>query len=101
MVNFVPALSPSHSVTAKPSPQAVAGRVVCALSVTAVILMVLLNVFRRFSYIGDEGFYGMTAVNMLNDSTYILRPSCFPEGDFAVEKDAFAHPPLNSYLYAL
>jgi hypothetical protein len=101
MVNFVPALSPSHSVTAKSSREAVAGRVVFALAVSAVILIVLLNVFYRFSYIGDEGFYGITAVNMLNDSAYILRPSCFPQGDFAVEKDAFAHPPLNSYLYAL
>jgi hypothetical protein len=101
MVNFVPALSPSHTVTAKPSREAVAGRVVFALAVTAVILMVLLNVFRRFSYLGDEGFYGITAVNMLHDSAYILRPSYFPQGDFAVEKDAFAHPPLNSYLYAL
>ena len=101
MVNFVPAFSPSHSVTARPSREAVAGRVVFALAVIAVILMVLLNVFRRFSYIGDEGFYGITAVNMLNDPAYILRPSYFPQGDFALEKNAFAHPPLNSYLYAL
>jgi hypothetical protein len=62
--------------------------------------MLILNVFRREGYEGDEGFYGVTALNMLQSPTYILRPSYYPAGDFATEKDAFAHPPFNSYLYA-
>jgi len=63
--------------------------------------MALLNIFRRVSYIGDEGFYGITALNMLHSPVYLLRPSYYPLGDFIVEQDAFAHPPFNSYFYAL
>src|SRR5688572_8672220 len=71
------------------------------LAATASICMLILNVFWRESYEGDEGFYGVTAQNMLQSPAYLLRPSSFPAGDFAAGKDAFAHPPFNSYLYAL
>ena len=101
MVKSFPILSPPRSVTANPAREAVAGRLVFAIALTAILFMVLLCTFRRVSYFGDEGFYGITAVNMLNDPGYLLRPSYFPQGDFQVEKDAFAHPPFNSYLYAV
>src|SRR5690242_17538055 len=74
---------------------------VLIFAAVAVLLLLLLNVFRREYYSGDEGFYGVTAQNMLRSPTYLLRPSYFPEGDFLQEKDAFAHPPFNSYFYAL
>ena len=74
---------------------------VLILSTLSVLLLLLLNVFRREYYSGDEGFYGVTALNMLHSPTYLLRPSYFPAGDFLQEKDAFAHPPFNSYFYAL
>ena len=101
MVKSVPIISAPRSVTANPARHAVAGRLVFAIALTAIVFMLLLNVFRRVSYFGDEGFYGITALNMLHDPAYLLRPSYFPLGDFMAEKDAFAHPPLNSYLYAL
>jgi hypothetical protein len=98
--SFLLTLRP-RSVTAKPARKVEAGRIVFTIAVAAVLFMVLLNVFRRVSYIGDEGFYGITALNMLQSPVYFLRPSYYPLGDFLVEQDAFAHPPLNSYLYAL
>ncbi len=90
-----------RSVTADSAKKVEASRIVLTIAVAAVLFMVLLNVFRRVSYIGDEGFYGITALNMLQSPDYLLRPSYYPLGDFIVEKDAFAHPPFNSYLYAL
>ncbi len=98
--SFLLTLRP-RSVTARSARKVEAGRIVFTIAVAAVVCMVLLNVFRRISYIGDEGFYGITALNMLQSPAYILRPSYYPLGDFIVEQDAFAHPPLNSYLYAL
>jgi len=74
---------------------------VLLLGCCSVLVLLVLNVFRREYYSGDEGFYGVTAQNMLRSPTYLLRPSYFPEGDFLQEKDAFAHPPFNSYFYAL
>jgi 4-amino-4-deoxy-L-arabinose transferase-like glycosyltransferase len=41
------------------------------------------------------------ALNMTRDSSYILRPSPVPEGDFVVSQPAMAHPPLNSFLMAI
>ena len=73
---------------------------VVALAVVACILMAVLNVFRRVEYTGDEGFYGVTALNMLVSPDYVLRPAYFPLGDFSANKDGFAHPPFNSYAYA-
>ena len=98
--SFLLTLRP-RSVTANSTRRVDAGRIVFAIAVAAVLFMVLLNVFRRVSYIGDEGFYGITALNMLQSPVYLLRPSYYPLGDFIAEHDAFAHPPLNSYLYAL
>jgi hypothetical protein len=98
--SFLLTLRP-RSVTADSVQKVDAGRIVFTIAVAAVVLMVLLNVFRRVSYIGDEGFYGITALNMLHSPDYLLRPSYYPLGDFMAEQDAFAHPPLNSYLYAL
>src|SRR5688572_26565578 len=98
--SFLLTLRP-RSVTADSARKVEASRIVFAIAVAAVLFMVLLNVFRRVSYIGDEGFYGITALNMLQSPDYLLRPSYYPLGDFNVEQDAFAHPPLNSYLYAL
>src|SRR5688572_24622766 len=98
--SFLLTLRP-RSVTADSARKVEASRIVFAIAVAAVLFMVLLNVFRRVSYIGDEGFYGITALNMLHSPAYLLRPSYYPLGDFIVEQDAFAHPPLNSYLYAL
>src|SRR3954451_4297756 len=77
------------------------GRSVVLLAICAGVLMLVLNVFYRESYSGDEGFYGVTAFNMLRAPDYILRPSYYPAGNFLAEKDAFAHPPFNSYFYAL
>src|SRR5688572_22685717 len=76
-------------------------RSVFLLVLGASVCMLLLNVIWRETYEGDEGFYGVTAQNMLQSPAYLLRPSSFPGGDFAAGKDAFAHPPYNSYLYAL
>lgn len=98
--SFLLTLRP-RSVTAHSARKVDAGRIVFTIAVAAVLFMVLLNVFRRVSYIGDEGFYGITALNILQSSDYLLRPSYYPLGDFIAEQDAFAHPPLNSYLYAL
>ena len=98
--SFLLTLRP-RSVTANSVQKVDAGWIVFAIAVAAVLFMVLLNVFRRVSYIGDEGFYGITALNMLQSPAYLLRPSYYPLGDFIAEQDAFAHPPLNSYLYAL
>jgi 4-amino-4-deoxy-L-arabinose transferase-like glycosyltransferase len=63
--------------------------------------MLWLNVCRREFYTGDEGFYGVTALNMLHSPTYWLRPSFYPLGDCVTDQDAFAHPPFNSYFYAV
>jgi hypothetical protein len=98
--SFLLTLRPG-SVTANSTRKVDADRIVFAIAVAAVLFMVLLNVFRRISYIGDEGFYGITALNMLQSPVYLLRPSYYPLGDFIIEQDAFAHPPLNSYIYAL
>jgi hypothetical protein len=100
MVKSFPITSQPQSVTAHPARRALGSRLVFTIAVTAVLFMLLLNVFRRVSYFGDEGFYGVTALNMLHDPTYLLRPSYYPLGDFIAEQNAFAHPPLNSYLYA-
>lgn len=67
----------------------------------ASICMLLLNVVWREQYEGDEGFYGVTALNMLQSPAYLLRPSYYPAGEFAADKGAFAHFPFNSQLYAL
>ena len=72
-----------------------------AVVVCACIGFVAVNLFRREGYTGDEGFYGVTALNMLHAPSYALRPSYYPLGDFAADKDGFAHLPFNSYLYAL
>lgn len=64
-------------------------------------LMFIANVVWRESYTGDEGFYAVTAQNMLHAPKYWLRVSYFPMGDFAADHDGFAHPPFNSYLYAI
>ena len=74
---------------------------VLAFAAVACLCFLLLNLFRREGYTGDEGFYGVTAQNMLHSPAYILRPSYYPLGDFAEDKDGFAHPPFNSYFYAL
>jgi hypothetical protein len=76
-------------------------RIVLLLTACAILCMLVLNVFHRESYSGDEGFYGVTALNMLRSPSYVLRPSYNPAGDFLADKDGFAHPPFNSYLYAL
>jgi 4-amino-4-deoxy-L-arabinose transferase-like glycosyltransferase len=76
-------------------------RVVFLVGAGAALGMLLLNVFCREFYSGDEGFYGVTALNMLQSPAYLIRPSYSPAGDFTIEKEAFAHPPLNSYLYAV
>lgn len=76
------------------------GRLVWLIAGAACVLMVVLNVFWRQSYTGDEGFYGVTAENMLRSPTYLLRPSYFPAGSFLADRNGFAHPPFNSYLYA-
>ncbi len=76
-------------------------RCVPALAASAVLCMFLTNVFFRQAYSGDEGFYGVTSINMLQSASYIVRPSYTPDGDFLAEKGAFAHPPWNSYFYAL
>jgi 4-amino-4-deoxy-L-arabinose transferase-like glycosyltransferase len=77
------------------------GRGVAFVAAGAGILMLVLNTLHRESYSGDEGFYGVTALNMLQAPEYIIRPSYYPAGDFLADKDGFAHPPFNSYLYAL
>jgi len=78
-----------------------ANRKVLLLAACAGLALLILNVFHRESYSGDEGFYGVTALNMLRSPDYILRPSYYPAGNFLAEKEAFAHPPFNSYFYAL
>jgi len=67
----------------------------------AVFAMLVLNMFHRVEYTGDEAFYSVISVNMLHSPAYILRPSFFPEGDFQVEKGGINAPPFNSYLYAI
>ena len=81
--SFLLTLRP-RSVTADSARKVEASRIVFAIAVAAVLFMVLLNVFRRVSYIGDEGFYGITALNMLHSPAYLLRPSYYPLGDFIV-----------------
>jgi len=76
-------------------------RAVVLVAASATLFMLLLNLFWRVTYEGDEGFYGVTSLNMLRSPTYWLRPSYNPAGDFFADKDAFAHPPVNSYLYAV
>lgn len=76
-------------------------RLALLLAAAASVGLLLTNVFRRESYTGDEGFYGVTALNMARSADYLLRPSYFPAGDFLADRAGFAHPPFNSYLYAL
>jgi hypothetical protein len=80
---------------------AVSTRFTLLLAALACLGLLLSNVFWREQFFGDEGFYGVTALNMLRSSGYVLRPSFRPDGDFLADKDGFAHPPFNSYLYAL
>src|ERR1041385_4240032 len=75
--------------------------VMLVVVVCACIGFLAVNLFRREGYTGDEGFYGVTALNMLHAPSYVLRPSYYPLGDFAADKDGFAHLPFNSYFYAL
>jgi 4-amino-4-deoxy-L-arabinose transferase-like glycosyltransferase len=63
--------------------------------------MLLGNIFWREAYTGDEGFYGVTAKNMLHAADYWVRPTYYPLGDFLTDRDGFAHPPFNSYFYAV
>src|SRR5436190_10667289 len=90
-----------------PSPAAIAvtrsryEKFVLVLAASSCCFMLVLNIFFREYYTGDEGFYGVTALNMLRSPDYVIRPSYFPAGAFLAEQDAFAHPPFNSYLYAL
>ena len=72
-----------------------------ALASGTCVVLLALNIFRREGYTGDEGFYGVTALNMLHAPGYILRSSYYPLGSFASDKDGFAHLPFNSYFYAL
>jgi 4-amino-4-deoxy-L-arabinose transferase-like glycosyltransferase len=90
-------LSPSRSNTAARTGQ----RSLFFLFGVAGLLMLAINLFHRESYSGDEGFYGVTAQNMLQSPTYLLRPSYYPAGDFVADRGGYAHPPFNSYLYAL
>src|SRR6185503_9093830 len=76
-------------------------RSVLLVAASATLFMLLLNLFWRVTYEGDEGFYGVTSLNLLRAPSYWLRPSYNPDGDFFADKNAFAHPPVNSYLYAL
>lgn len=71
------------------------------IPVLAAVLMLAGNLLWRKPYTGDEGFYGVTAQNMLVAPEYLLRPSYHPEGDFVADRGNYAHPPFNSYLYAL
>src|SRR5438874_7458337 len=48
---------------------------VIALAAMASLGLFLCTVFWRDGYLGDEGFYGVTALNMLRSPAYILRPS--------------------------
>ena len=73
---------------------------VVLLAALACVLMLATSLFWREAYTGDEGFYGVTAQNMLQSPDYLLRPSFFPAGDFEADKEGFAHPPFNSYVYA-
>lgn len=75
--------------------------VLWCLGAAACLLMLVANVYWREHYTGDEGFYGVTAKNMLRSSDYWLRPSYLPAGDFDADKEGFAHPPFNSYFYAV
>lgn len=71
------------------------------LAAVACVAMLVSNLLWRELYTGDEGFYAVTAQNMLQSPTYWLRPSYFPAGDFAIDHGGFAHPPFNSYFYAV
>src|SRR5262245_1350915 len=98
--SFLLTLRP-RTVTANSARTVETRRIVFEIAAAAILFMVLRNIYLRVSYIGDEGFYGITALNMLHSPDYLLRPSYYPLGDFVVEENAFAHPPFNSYLYAL
>jgi hypothetical protein len=76
------------------------GRLWALVPISACILMLFGNVFWREGYTGDEGFYGVTAKNMLHAADYWVRPSYYPLGNFLTDRDGFAHPPFNSYFYA-
>lgn len=71
------------------------------IALAACLGMLATTLFWRPFFTGDEGFYGVTARNMLLSPSYILQPSYLPAGDFATDRAGFAHPPINSYLYAL
>src|SRR6185503_15076423 len=71
------------------------------LAIGVIFAMSLRNMFHRVSYSGDEAFYSLIALNMVHSPASILRPSFSPEGDFLVEQGGYAHPPLNSQIYAL
>ncbi len=60
-----------------------------------------LHLVSRPGYTGDEGFYGVTARNMVERADYWLRPSYFPLGNFETDREGFAHPTINSYVYAV
>ena len=77
------------------------GRSALLLALCASLFMLVLNVFYREFYTGDEGFYGVMALNMQRSAAYWLRPSYYPEGSFLLDQNAFAHPPFNSYFYAV
>jgi hypothetical protein len=83
------------------SASALSLRAVVFLALASCVLTFALNAFWREFYTGDEGFYGVTAQNMLQARSYWLRPSYFPLGDFMADRDGFAHPPFNSYFYAI
>lgn len=83
------------------SASAVRRRAVLWVALAACLLTFGVNAFWRSGYTGDEGFYGVTAENMLRAPKYWLRLSYFPLGHFSADKNGFAHPPFNSYFYAV
>ena len=91
----------SEAINAQPGTITAPKRFVVVLGVLTCLALLVSNVFLREGFSGDEGFYGVTALNMLRSPAYSLRPSFRPDGNFMADKDGFAHPPFNSYLYAL
>ncbi len=98
-MNSISAVSPI--AVAPVTKRGLTARTVWLFVLVVAVLMFVSNVFWRESYTGDEGFYAVTAQNMLRAPKYWLQVSYFPMGDFAADHDGFAHPPFNSYLYAL
>lgn len=75
-------------------------RLVIGVVILAILFQIFSGIVWREDYKGDEGFYGTMALNMVQDRSYLIRPSSTPVGSFEETQPLIAHPQVNSILMA-